>query len=232
MPPKAEDLSAADRAALVQALDAATTRPTMADVLAHGRGPLRRLNRESTSRTSATCCNCPTSTSATCCRKTARGIASTRRPSMLDMSRVQLAAYLDAAEAALRAAMVTGCRSRRPCMKQRVVGTDLSRARAPLAIARRCSSRGTTSSSTSKARDKDEGSGRPMTSLELALFRSASWPYLGTPKGFVAKHAGPLPGALLRARGAAAAGLRLIPAHAAGADDLPHAQAGGRGHHQ
>jgi len=27
-------------------------------------------------------------------------------------------------------------------------------------------------------------------SLELALFRSASWPYLGTPKGIVAKHAG------------------------------------------
>jgi hypothetical protein len=30
----------------------------------------------------------------------------------------------------------------------------------------------------------------PDESIELALFRSASWPYLGTPKGIVAKHAG------------------------------------------
>jgi mono/diheme cytochrome c family protein len=46
MPPKAEDMPVAERDALVKSLDAALYDADQADVLAHGRGPMRRLNRD------------------------------------------------------------------------------------------------------------------------------------------------------------------------------------------
>jgi hypothetical protein len=69
-------------------------------------------------------------------------------------------------------------------------------------------------------------------SLEMALFRSASWPYLGTPRDVVAKHAGHY-----RVRFSARAvlqqpGYTLAAGEATGADDLPHAQTRRCGHHQ
>ncbi|HRH97647.1 MAG TPA: DUF1587 domain-containing protein, partial [Prosthecobacter sp.] len=46
MPPKAGDLSAEQRAALVKSLASSIHAVDHAEVVAHGRGPLRRLNRD------------------------------------------------------------------------------------------------------------------------------------------------------------------------------------------
>jgi hypothetical protein len=100
----------------------------------------------------------------------------------LDMSRVQLAAYLDAADAALRQAMVSGPKP--PVTKFRAVATSSLPANEPrLANARRCSSPRTTRPST--ANQLDELKDDP--AVELALFRSAHWPYYGYPRGFIAQ---------------------------------------------
>ena len=110
----------------------------------------------------------------------------------LDMSRVQLAAYLDASEAALRQAMVTAAgaaaRDKVPHLRHESVsgvpqhGHDVTR----------CSSSRTTRASTSSRsggrRCPKELAEDP--SLEMGLFRSPGWPYGAFPRGFAAKHAG------------------------------------------
>lgn len=191
MPPKTGDMSAADRAALVKTLDAALFAADRAEVLAHGRGPLRRLNRDEYEQNLRDVLQLPDLDIRDILPEDREGHRFNKTGDMLDMSRVQLAAYLDAAEAALRAAMVTE-REPPPVTKRRVVGTDLFPGtstfgnREAMFFAR-----------DNKAIDFDRKKDKEVIkdaatdeSIELALFRSASWPYLGTPKGIVAKHGG------------------------------------------
>lgn len=187
MPPKAGDMADEDRAALVKSLAANLFQTDRAEVLAQGRGPLRRLNRDEYEQNLRDVLQLPDLDIRDILPEDREGHLFNKTGDMLDMSRVQLAAYLDAAEAALRAAMVT---EREPpqVMKWRVAGADLFPGtstfgnREAMFFAR-------DNKFIEPKRDKaneaesDEG-------IELALFRSASWPYLGTPKGIVAKHAG------------------------------------------
>ncbi len=187
MPPKAGDMADEDRAELVKSLGAALYEADRAEVLAHGRGPLRRLNRDEYEQNLRDVLQLPDLDIRDILPEDREGHRFNKSGDMLDMSRVQLAAYLDAAEAALRAAMVT---EREPpeVMKWRVAGTDLFP--------------GTSTFGNREAMffakdnkfidlGRNKGKDAPTDeSLELALFRSASWPYLGTPKGIVAKHAG------------------------------------------
>ena len=106
----------------------------------------------------------------------------------LDMSRVQLIAYLDAAEAALREAMVN--ESKPPqVMKFRAVGTALFPSnttygeREAMFFAK--NSEGVTFNN--KTPKEEVAAAATDDQLELALFRSAHWPYYGYPKGFVAR---------------------------------------------
>lgn len=187
MPPKAGDMADEDRAALVKSLAADLFQTDRAEVLAQGRGPLRRLNRDEYEQNLRDVLQLPDLDIRDILPEDREGHLFNKTGDMLDMSRVQLAAYLDAAEAALRAAMVT---EREPpqVMKWRVVGTDLFPGtstfgnREAMFFAR---DNKFIEPKRDKAKEAESDEG-----IELALFRSASWPYLGTPKGIVAKHAG------------------------------------------
>ncbi len=187
MPPKAGDMADEDRAALVKSLAADLFQTDRAEVLAQGRGPLRRLNRDEYEQNLRDVLQLPDLDIRDILPEDREGHLFNKTGDMLDMSRVQLAAYLDAAEAALRAAMVT---EREPpqVMKWRVAGTDLFPGtstfgnREAMFFAR---DNKFIEPKRDKAKEAESDEG-----IELALFRSASWPYLGTPKGIVAKHAG------------------------------------------
>ncbi|WP_218280577.1 DUF1587 domain-containing protein [Verrucomicrobium spinosum] len=147
MPPDAEDLPAADRAALVHALDTELSKIDLADVKSHGRGPVRRLNRDEYEQNLRDVLNLPDLDVRDILPEDREGHHFNKTTATLDMSRVQLTAYLDAAETALRSAMVTEP-TPPPVTTWRVVGTDLFPGTAPLAIASPCSSPVTAGSST------------------------------------------------------------------------------------
>ncbi|MHB1080308.1 MAG: DUF1592 domain-containing protein [Prosthecobacter sp.] len=192
MPPKAEDLPQPDRAALVKSLASSITTADHADILAHGRGPLRRLNRDEYEQNLRDLLQLPDLDIRDILPEDREGHRFNKTTDMLDMSRVQLVAYLDAAEAALHAAMTTEP-APPPMIKYRAVGTDLFPGtgtfgnREAMFFAR--------DSKAMEFRGKDKGGPTEKDSakddtIEMALFRSASWPYLGTPKHFTAKRTG------------------------------------------
>lgn len=187
MPPKASDMSAEDRAALVKTLDASLDEADRTEVLANGRGPLRRLNRDEYEQNLRDVLQLPDLDIRDILPEDREGHRFNKTGSMLDMSRVQLTAYLDAAEAALRAAMVTEPAPPK-VTKRRVVGTDLFPGKSTFGnreamFFAKASKYIELDGKKAKEAAMDEG-------IELALFRSASWPYLGTPRDVVAKHSG------------------------------------------
>lgn len=187
MPPKRDDLPEGQRKELLQTLDATLFEADRAEVLAQGRGPLRRLNRDEYEQNLRDVLQLPDLDIRDILPEDREGHRFNKTGDMLDMSRVQLAAYLDAAEAALRAAMVTE-HEPPPVMKRRVVGTDLFPGTSTFG-----NREAMFFAKDNKFIDLGRNKGKEAAtdeSLELALFRSASWPYLGTPKGIVAKHGG------------------------------------------
>lgn len=195
MPPKPEDLPQPERTALVQSLSTSILTADHADILAHGRGPLRRLNRDEYEQNLRDILQLPDLDIRDILPEDREGHRFNKTTAMLDMSRVQLVAYLDAAEAALRAAMATGS-APPPVQKYRAVGTDLFPGtgtfgnRESMFFAR-------DGKAMEFKRKKDKGKDEPSEkdlakddTIEMALFRSASWPYIGTPKHFTAKLTG------------------------------------------
>ena len=187
MPPKAGDMAAANRTALVKVLDASLYEADRAEVLAHGRGPLRRLNRDEYEQNLRDVLQLPDLDIRDILPEDREGHRFNKTGDMLDMSRVQLTAYLDAAEAALRAAMATEP-APPPVVKKRVVGTDLFPGTSTFGnreamFFAKDDKFIELDGKKAKEAAKDE-------SIELALFRAASWPYLGTPRDVVAKHSG------------------------------------------
>ena len=191
MPPKSGDMVAEDRAALVKVLDASLYEADRAEVLVQGRGPLRRLNRDEYEQNLRDVLQLPDLDIRDILPEDREGHRFNKTGSMLDMSRVQLTAYLDAAEAALRAAMATEP-APPPVVKKRVVGTDLFPGtgtfgnRESMFFAR-------DNKFIDWNRNKDKEAVKQAStdeSIEMALFRSASWPYIGNPKGIIAKHPG------------------------------------------
>jgi len=131
------------------------------------------------------------------------------------MSHVQLDAYLDASEAALRQAMAKASPPAEPATR-RFTGTDLFPAlntfgeREAMFFARD----GRMVSLSGKEFADLSPEQRRDPTLELALFRSATWPYYGYPRGFLAKESGAY---RVRFRGRAVRQMRdfrLVPAYA------------------
>jgi len=195
MPPKPEDLPKPERAELVKSLSTSITAADHADILAHGRGPLRRLNRDEYEQNLRDLLQLPDLDIRDILPEDREGHRFNKTTDMLDMSRVQLVAYLDAAEAALHTAMTTEA-APPPMIKYRAVGTDLFPGtgtfgnreamfftRDNKAVEFRGKKEKGKDEPTEQEAAKDE-------TLEMALFRSASWPYLGTPKHFTAKRTG------------------------------------------
>jgi len=191
MPPKVEDMAAADRAALLKSLDAALYTADHAEVLANGRGPLRRLNRDEYEQNLRDILHLPDLDIRDILPEDREGFRFNKTTGMLDMSRVQLTAYLDAAEAALRAAMATEP-APPPVTKKRRMGTDLFPGTGTFGNREAMFfARDNEAIDWDKKKDKDEiKAAAKDETIEMALFRSASWPYLGTPRDVVAKVAG------------------------------------------
>ncbi len=195
MPPKPEDLPKPERAELVKSLSTSITAADHVDILAHGRGPLRRLNRDEYEQNLRDLLQLPDLDIRDILPEDREGHRFNKTTDMLDMSRVQLVAYLDAAEAALHTAMTTEA-APPPIIKYRAVGTDLFPGTGT--FGNREAMFFTRDNKAVEFRGKkDKGKDEPTEqesakdeTLEMALFRSASWPYLGTPKHFTAKRTG------------------------------------------
>lgn len=182
MPPDPSALTDGDRQSLVKSLHDKIAAADRADVLANGRGPLRRLNRDEYQQNLRDVLLLPYLDIRDMLPEDREAHRFNKTASALDMSRVQLAAYLDAAEAALRQAMAGGPKPP-PVTKYRATGTQLFSAnntfgeREAMFFAKN-----------NKAVDtRDLAALKDDPALELALFRSAHWPYYGYPRGFVAK---------------------------------------------
>ncbi|MDI1315082.1 DUF1592 domain-containing protein [Prosthecobacter sp.] len=190
MPPKVEDLPPPDRAALVKSLSASIYEADHAGILAHGRGPLRRLNRDEYEQNLRDILQLPDLDIRDILPEDREGHRFNKTTEMLDMSRVQLVAYLDAAEAALHAAMTTES-APPPVVKYRAVGTDLFPGTGTFGNREAMFFARDNKAIEFKGKDSpaEKDSAKDET-IEMALFRSASWPYLGTPKHFTAKRTG------------------------------------------
>ncbi len=185
MPPDHDDLTAAQRKDLVAML-AASLHEADADDVAHaGRGSMRRLNRDEYQQNLRDVLALHALDIRDMLPEDREGHRFNKTTETLDMSHVQLTAYLDAAEAALLQAVASGMEP--PLMTQyRAVGrklfTETSTFGNQEAMFFAKDSKATDNKLLEESPDDE--------AIELALFRSAHWPYYGYPQGFVASVSG------------------------------------------
>ncbi len=180
MPPDAGDLPKERRAALLAALSAFVEQADRADVTANGRVPLRRLNRHEYEHTLRDILQLPNLDIGDRLPEDRTRDGFNKSAEGLDFSRIQLEAALDAAEAALRAAVAEGVAPQPPdtftaISKNLFAGEAYGEPQAKFFA------------KNSKKIDKPEADD---AEVECAIFRSAYWPYHGYPSGFVAKRSG------------------------------------------
>ncbi|MHC4879274.1 MAG: DUF1592 domain-containing protein [Planctomycetota bacterium] len=182
MPPAGESLSDQQRKQLLRPLSNELHTADADDVARSGRGPMRRLNRDEYQQNLRGALALPHLDIRDMLPEDRESHHFNKTTATLDMSRVQLMAYLNAAEAALHAAVASGLEPP-PMTKYRAVGRKLFTStstfgnRQAMFFARN-----------SKAVSNEElGKSPDDPSIELALFRSAHWPYYGYPLGFVAR---------------------------------------------
>lgn len=181
MPPQPTVLPIESRKALVTSLQKAIHIADVADIAAHGRGPMRRLNRDEYEQNLRDVLKLPQLDIRDMLPEDREGHRFNKKSETLDMSRVQLAAYLDAADAALRQAMASGPKP--PVTKFRAVATSLFPERSTFGEREAMFFAKDNKALDDKSLDelKDD------PNVELALFRSAHWPYYGYPRGFIAQ---------------------------------------------
>lgn len=182
MPPATEEFPQEARAALVSSLKVAIHDADRAEVARSGRGPMRRLNRDEYQQNLRDVLELPSLDIRDMLPADRESHHFNKTSESLDISRVQLAAYLDAADSALRQAIASGVQPP-PTTKFRAVATSLFAERSTFGereamfFAR-----------DDKALDDKQLDGlKEDPAVELALFRSAHWPYYGYPRGFVAR---------------------------------------------
>ncbi len=182
MPPDDSSLTDGDRQSLERSLNDLVAKADREDVLANGRGPLRRLNRDEYEQNLRDVLQLPLLDIRDMLPADREAHRFNKTASALDMSRVQLAAYLDAADTSLRQAMAGGPEPP-PVTSYRAAGTQLFSdtntfgEREAMFFAK--------DNKAVETKELDKLKDDP--TLELALFRSAHWPYFGYPRGFVAK---------------------------------------------
>ncbi|MEZ5356248.1 MAG: DUF1592 domain-containing protein [Bryobacteraceae bacterium] len=191
MPPKGITLAPAARTSMLQQLGSALHEADFADAAAHGRGPIRRLNRNEYEQNLRDILHLPDLDIRDMLPEDREAYHFNKVSETLDMSRVQLAAYLDAAEAALRQA-IAATPEPPPVTKFRTSGIRLFPG---------LRSTGGRESMFFIQGDKginvESERAKPMTpeqetdpTIEMGLFRSPGWPYGAFPRGFAAPHAG------------------------------------------
>lgn len=214
MPPPEKSMVGADeRKRFVAGLADELLRASKAEIAKNGRGPVRRLTRVEFENNLRALLKLPSLDirDKVPADRDARGF--TKVSALLDVSRVQLDACLDAAEEALRMAMA-GAKPPAP-VTQRFTGTDLfpelnTFGEREAMFFARDNRMVPIDGAAFKAMSLEQ---RRDPTLELALFRSATWPYYGYPRGFRAKESGAY---RVRFRGRAVRQVRdfrLVPAH-------------------
>jgi hypothetical protein len=193
MPPpkKKRDFSEKERAAFVAALGESLRKADRADVVSNGRGPVRRLTRDEFEDQLRDLLQLPQLDIRDKLPADRESHGFTKVTKMLDVSRVQLEGWLDATEAALESAVASGVEPE-PLQSFRATGTDLFPSlgsfggREAMFFARE----GVMVPISQKDYTKMTPAQRRDGTLEAAIFRSATWPYFGYPRGFKAKHGG------------------------------------------
>ncbi len=216
MPPpvKAGEFSDKDRGDLLASLGDPLREADETDIAGNGRGALRRLTSVEYEHNLRDLLELPRLDVAARLPADRHAHGFTKVSALLDLSRVQMEAYLDAAEIALREATASGVEPEAP-ERQRFTGTDLFPSLATFGereamFFARAGKMVEIGNEAYKAMTPGQ---RRDPGLEMALFRSATWPYFGYPRGFKAKRDGDY-----RVRFSARAvrqmpGFRLLPAH-------------------
>jgi len=187
-PPEKSKVSTEERQAVVKQLAADLLAAAKADAAKNGRGPVRRLTRIEFENNLRVLLKLPHLDIRDKLPEDRDSHGFTKVSSMLDVSRVQLDAYLDATETALRTAMASTKPPAAP-VTQRFSGTELFPGlntfgeREAMFFARD-NRMVPINAPELKAMTPEQ---RSDPSLEMALFRSATWPYYGYPHGFRAK---------------------------------------------
>jgi hypothetical protein len=191
MPPVQGLLKPAQRADMVNQLATAIYSAERAEIAAHGRGPMRRLNRDEYEQNLRDVLQLPRLDIRDMLPEDRESYHFNKTSESLDMSRVQLTAYLDAAESALRQAMVTRAEPP-PVTRYRAVGTKLfsspsmTGGRESMFFAKDSKLANITNEQF-RALSK---SGEYDPNIELVMSRSAGWPYSAYPQALAVKFAG------------------------------------------
>lgn len=191
MPPKGAPMGAEERAGMLRRLAPAIHQADLAEVLRSGRGPMRRLNRDEYEQTLRDVLKLPHLDVRDLLPEDREAFHFNKVSETLDMSRVQLGAYLDASEVALRQAMVKAAVP--PVVtKFRAAGTRLFPGLRGTGTLHSMffikGNQGVNVASEHSTPLSKELEADP--ALEMGLFRSPGWPYGAYPRGFAA----PAPG--------------------------------------
>lgn len=216
MPPpgKSEEISGESRADLVASLEVELREADLADIGRSGRGPLRRLTRSEFEDNLRDLLALPHLDILSRLPEDRVSHGYTKVASLLDMSRVHLDSYLDASEVALISAMAPSVKPVPP-EKRRFTGTDLFSSlttfggREAMFFVRDNKMVPLNGKQLAEMTPEE----RRDPALELAVFRSATWPYFGYPRDFTAKRGGEY---RVRFSGRAVRQVRdyrLVPAH-------------------
>ena len=213
-PPEKSEVTEAERGTLTSRLAEAIDAADRADIARDSRGPVRRLTRVEFENNLRVLLELPTLDIRDKVPEDRDAHGFTKVAALLDMSRVQMEGYLDATETALRTAMA-GETPPAPPATQKFTGTDLFPSLetfgGPEALFFARDGHRVPISNAQLKEMKPEQRRDP--TLEMALFRSATWPYFGYPRGFQAKADGAY---RLRFKGRAVRQVRdfrLLPAH-------------------
>ncbi len=189
MPPEAADLAPGDRKALLAALEPSLHGASRAAMANKGRGPMRRLNRHEFEQNLRDLLALPHLDIRDMLPADRESHHFDKVASTLDMSHVQLTAYLDAAEAALRQAVVPSPAP--PASKKtRVVGRQLGPRRTTGGIEALFYARAGKGFDLDPRNLPEQKENQPDPSIEFALFRSPGWPYAVYPRNMIASVTG------------------------------------------
>ncbi|NBU39872.1 MAG: DUF1587 domain-containing protein, partial [Planctomycetia bacterium] len=191
MPPDESDLVPAARTHLVEALSAALVTADAEAIRVDGRVPLRRLNRAEYQETLRDVLALPTLDVADRLPEDLVRDGFNKSAEGLDVSRIQLDATLDAAEAAVTQALPPGASPQAPdhygafATRLFAEGQTFGEREAMF-----FAKDGTALSFTGPQLAALRASLVQDPAIECCIFRSAYWPYYGYPAGFIARRAG------------------------------------------
>lgn len=186
MPPAPVQFPDAQREQLLNSLEPPLHDADFSDVLANGRGPMRRLNRDEFEQNLRDLLQLPDLNVRDAIPEDRVGHHFNKTTAMLDLSRVQLMAFLDAAESALSQSIASGVTAP-PASHSRFLATQMFQEaetfgnREAMFYAKNNQLLPLSGGELAELRR----SGQHDSDVELAIFRSAHWPYYGYPHGFV-----------------------------------------------